>query len=44
MKVIKIKHPDQILFDEKDIEKTFSFWEGRKYEEKIKLFGSKDKI
>jgi len=38
LKVMRTKHPDKVLFDEKDIEKTFSLWEGKNYEEKIELF------
>ncbi len=38
LKVLKIKHPNKILFEEADIEKTFSLWQGQKYGEKIELF------
>ena len=38
LKVIQAKHPNKVLFNEKDIEKTFSLWEGKNYEEKINLF------
>ena len=37
-KVMQSKHPDKTLFDEEDIIKTFSLWEGRNYREKIELF------
>lgn len=38
LKVFRLKHPDKTLFEEKDIEKAFSLWEGKKYGEKIELF------
>jgi len=38
LKVLKAKHPEKSLFEERDIEKTFSLWEGKKYKEKIELF------
>ena len=38
LKVMLARHPNEILFDVNDIEKSFSLWEGRKYEEKIELF------
>ena len=38
LKVMQTKHPHKTLFDEEDIAKTFSFWEGRRYREKIELF------
>jgi metallo-beta-lactamase family protein len=37
-RVMQSKHPNKTLFDEEDIEKTFSLWEGKSYEEKIELF------
>lgn len=37
-KVMKMKHPNKLLYEMGDIENTFSFWEGRKYLEKINLF------
>lgn len=37
LKVMKIRHPDSLMFDERDIEKTFEIWEGKHYGEKIKL-------
>lgn len=40
LKVMQAKHPNETLFDENDIEKSFALWEGRKYEEKIELFPS----
>ena len=38
LRVLKAKHPNKILFEEGDIEKTFSLWQGKKYGEKIELF------
>ncbi len=38
LKVLKSKHPNKTLFEEGDIEKSFSLWQGRKYVEKIELF------
>jgi len=38
LKVIKTRYPDKTLFEERDLEKTFSLWEGKKYGEKIELF------
>ena len=38
LKVMKARHPNQTLFDEGDITKTLSLWEGRSYGEKINLF------
>src|SRR3989344_2527116 len=37
-KVMKMKHPNKILFDEDDMAKAFSLWEGRRYREKVELF------
>lgn len=37
-RVMQTKHPEKILFDEMDIKKAFSLWEGKNYEEKIELF------
>lgn len=37
-KVMLARHPNETLFDENDIEKTFSLWQGEKYGEKIELF------
>jgi metallo-beta-lactamase family protein len=36
--VMRGKHPDKILFDQKDIEKTFFLWESQKYAQKEELF------
>ncbi|MBN2093851.1 MAG: MBL fold metallo-hydrolase [Candidatus Zambryskibacteria bacterium] len=38
LKVMRSKYPKQELFNENDIERSFAFWEGKKYGEKIKLF------
>jgi len=38
LKVMRGRHPDRSLFDEEDIAKSFSLWEGKNYEEKIELF------
>ncbi|MFH0804032.1 MAG: MBL fold metallo-hydrolase [Candidatus Zambryskibacteria bacterium] len=38
LKVMQTRHPDKTLFEDRDIAKTFSLWEGRNYEEKIELF------
>ncbi len=38
LKVMRVKYPDKTLFDKNDIEKTFSLWQGKNYEEKIELF------
>lgn len=37
-RVMKVRHPNQILFEERDIVKALSLWEDRKYGEKIELF------
>jgi len=36
--VMKAKHPGKILFDENDLEKALSLWQGFDYGEKIELF------
>jgi metallo-beta-lactamase family protein len=36
--VMQAKHPGSTLFDEEDIAKTLSLWQGKNYEEKIELF------
>lgn len=38
LKVIQIRHPHETLFEEEDIEKAFSLWQGKNYNEKIELF------
>ena len=38
LKVMQSRHPDKLLFDEGDIEKSFSLWEGKNFGEKIELF------
>jgi len=38
LKVMQNRHPYRTIFDEEDITKALSLWEGRKYEEKINLF------
>lgn len=38
LQVMRAKFPDKILFDEKDVEKSMSLWEGFGYDEKIELF------
>lgn len=38
LKVMRTRHQDQSLFDEKNIEETLSLWQGFDYEEKIELF------
>ncbi|MFA6269747.1 MAG: MBL fold metallo-hydrolase [Candidatus Paceibacterota bacterium] len=38
LKVMQARHPNQTLFEEADINKSFALWEGRSYEEKINLF------
>lgn len=38
LKVMKVRHPDNLMFDEKDIEKTFEIWEGSHYGERVELF------
>lgn len=37
-KVMQSRHPDKTLFDESDIAKALSLWQGGKYQEKIELF------
>lgn len=37
-RVMQTKFPNQELFNEEDIQKTFSLWTGRKYGERIELF------
>ena len=37
LKVMKVRNPDNTMFEEVDINKTFSLWEGKDYKEKIKL-------
>ena len=37
-KVMQSKNPNRLLYEEKDIEKIFSWWEGYRYHEKIELF------
>lgn len=38
LKVMRMKHPEKIMYELDHIEKTFKLWEGRKYGEKIELF------
>jgi metallo-beta-lactamase family protein len=38
LKVMRSKNPDKILFDENDLGKAMSLWQGFDYEEKIPLF------
>jgi metallo-beta-lactamase family protein len=38
IKVMRTKHPNKILFNEKDLEKSLSLWQGFDYGEKIELF------
>lgn len=37
-KVMQAKHPDKTLFDQEDLEKALTLWEGFNYGEKIELF------
>ena len=38
LRVMQSRHSNRTLFDQSDIEKTFSLWQGGNYEEKINLF------
>ncbi|MEK7635165.1 MAG: MBL fold metallo-hydrolase [Patescibacteria group bacterium] len=38
LKVMRVKHPNQIIFEESDVAKALSLWEGKNYEGKIELF------
>ena len=38
IKVMRTKHPNKILFDEKDLERAVSLWQGFDYGEKVLLF------
>lgn len=38
LRVMQVRHPDKILFEEEDIKNTFLLWEGKNYEEKVELF------
>jgi metallo-beta-lactamase family protein len=38
LKVMRMRHKDREMFDEKDIDKSLSLWEGFDYDEKIDLF------
>lgn len=38
LKVLQIKHPEKILFEKGDVEKTLSLWEGHDYGQKVELF------
>lgn len=38
LKVLKMRHPSSALFEEADIEKALSLWQGENYDEKIDLF------
>jgi len=38
LKVMQARHPNQTLFEEVDIDKTFKLWQGYEYQAKIELF------
>src|SRR3989344_5153019 len=37
LKVMKIRHPEKVLYEKEDIEKSLSLWQGYSYHEKIEL-------
>lgn len=41
LKVMRARHPDKLLFEEKDIEKALSLWQGCGYHEEVELGDAK---
>jgi len=42
VRVMQSRDPNKVLYEEKDIEKTFSLWEGHEYHQTINLFQNCD--
>lgn len=38
LRVFQARHRNRVIFDEKDLEQSFTLWEGKDYKEKIELF------
>lgn len=38
LRILQAKHPERILYEKKDIERSLSLWQGFSYKERIKLF------
>src|SRR3989344_3437084 len=37
LKVMKIRHPEKVLYEKEDVEKSLSIWQGHKYGKSIKI-------